>query len=288
MATVYLLSEFRDKDAVAEAIQSLRAAGVSTADLDVFSEEPVEFRRGVLDRPSRMSLISVLGAIVLGSTATAFVWWAQNNYAVITGGMPLFSFWGTGVITYEMTMLGAVLSTFAYFLWESGLLRKRDKTVPVPVVPPECICLRVRCDGGDFAEANGAAARSRSDFGRKEGSLMRRAIVAFALAAFALPLLAADQKPLPWEKNHLQIGQAIYRANCVVCHDVDKPQSESKKLGPSFYHLFRQDKLPLSGDKLTRAAIRDKIKSGSVIMPAFGDKLNDSEINLLLDYLQTK
>jgi mono/diheme cytochrome c family protein len=108
------------------------------------------------------------------------------------------------------------------------------------------------------------------------------------LGASALTLPAADQKPLPWEKNHLQVGQALYRANCVVCHDVDRPQSESKKFGPSFYHLFQQDKLPLSGDKLTRAAIADKIKGGGVIMPAFGDKLNTSEINTLLDYLQTK
>src|SRR5580698_9334045 len=125
MASVtYLLSEFRDKESVASAIHSLRAIGVSTSDLDIFSEEPIEFHRGVLDRPSHMSLVSVLGAIVLGTSATAFVWFAQNNYAVITGGMPLFSFWGTGVITYETTMLGAVLSTFGYFLWESGLLRK--------------------------------------------------------------------------------------------------------------------------------------------------------------------
>lgn len=151
-AVTYLLSEFRDKEAVAGAIDSLRAAGVNTSDLDVFSEEPVEFRRGVLDRPSRMSLASVLGAVVFGAAATAFVWWAQSNYAVVTGGMPVFSFWGTGVITYEMTMLGAVLATFGYFLWESGLLRKRDKTAPLPVVPPECICLRVRCAGEDVAQ----------------------------------------------------------------------------------------------------------------------------------------
>lgn len=151
MSATYLLSEFRDKDAVASAIDSLRAAGVSTADLDVFSEEPVEFRRGVLDRPSRMSLASVLGAIVFGAAATAFVWFAQYNYAVVTGGMPVFSFWGTGVITYEMTMLGAVLSVFGYFLWESGLLRKRDKSAPIPVVPPERIWLRLCCKGSDVA-----------------------------------------------------------------------------------------------------------------------------------------
>ena len=47
--------------------------------------------------------------------------------------------------------MGAVLATFGYFLWESGLIRKRDKSAPVPVVPPECICLRVRCPGADVA-----------------------------------------------------------------------------------------------------------------------------------------
>jgi hypothetical protein len=148
---MYLLGEFRDKDAVASAIHLLRAAGVNNSDIDLFSEEPVEFGRGVLDRPSHMSLMAVSGAVVLGSAATAFVWWAQNNYAVNTGGMPTYSFWGTGVITYETTMLGAVLATFGYFLWESGLIRKRDRTAPVPVVPAECICLRLRCAGGDVA-----------------------------------------------------------------------------------------------------------------------------------------
>lgn len=151
-AMSYLIGEFREKDSVATAIQGLRAAGVKVADLDVFSEEPVEFRRGVLDRPSHMSLVSVVGAAVCGIGATALMRLAQHNYAVNTGGMPIFSFWGTGVITYETTMMGAVLSTFGYFLWESGLLRKRDKTAPVPVVPPERICLRVRCVNDDVAK----------------------------------------------------------------------------------------------------------------------------------------
>ena len=95
---------------------------------------------------------------------------------------------------------------------------------------------------------------------------MRMGMGLIVLFALALTLSAADPaKPLPWEKNHIQVGQALYRANCAVCHDVDRPQSETKKFGPSFYHLFQQDKLPLSGDKLTRAAIADKIKGGGII-----------------------
>jgi hypothetical protein len=150
---MYLLAEFREKDAVRRAIDSLRAAGHTPAGIDLFSEEPVELARGVLDRPSRMSLAAVLGAIVAGSLATAGVAWAQNNYKINTGGMPIFSFWATGVITYETTMMGAVITTFAFFLWESGLIRKRDKTAPVPEVPPERICLRLRCGSDEASKA---------------------------------------------------------------------------------------------------------------------------------------
>jgi hypothetical protein len=150
---MYVIGEFREKPDVTAAIRSLRANGAAPGDLDVFSEEPVELPRGVLDRPSRMSLVSVLGAVAFGLLATAFIYWTQHNYRVVTGGMPLFSFWATGVITYEMTMLGAIVATFAWFLWESGLARGRRSGAPVPAVDPSSICLRVRCRGTQPAQA---------------------------------------------------------------------------------------------------------------------------------------
>ena len=150
---MYLIAEFREKDGVRAAIERLRAGGVSPDDLDIFSEEPLELPKRVLDRPSHMSLASVLGALAAGCLATVLVYWAQHNYKLITGGMPIFSFWATGVITYEMTMLGAIVTTFLAFLWESGLIRKRDASAPVPEVPPESICLRLRCPVEDSAPA---------------------------------------------------------------------------------------------------------------------------------------
>lgn len=151
---MYLIAEFRDQPKLEDAIHALKAEGVGPLDMDLFSEEPVEFRRGILDRPSHMSLVSVLGAILAGGLATTGVYLAQHNYRLVTGGMPIFSFWGTGVITYETTMMGAVLSTFGWFLWESGLLHKRDKSVPVPLVPPGSMCLRVRCSDDQQAGRN--------------------------------------------------------------------------------------------------------------------------------------
>jgi hypothetical protein len=142
---MYLIAEFQDQRKLEGAIHALKAEGLGVPDMDLFSEEPVEFRRGILDRPSRMSLVAVLGAIVAGGIANTGVYAAQHNYALLTGGMPIFSFWGSGVITYETTMMGAVLSTFGWFLWESRLLYKRDKSAPVPLVPPGSMCLRIRC-----------------------------------------------------------------------------------------------------------------------------------------------
>jgi hypothetical protein len=150
---VHLIGEFREKEAVRAAIGMLRESGIHPGEIDLFSEEPVEFPRRVLERPSRMSLACVLGAITFGSLATAFVYWAQHNYRLPTGGMPIFSFWATGVITFEMTMLGAIVTTFGWFLWESGLIRKRDHSAPVPSVQPGSFCLRVRCRAEDAGQA---------------------------------------------------------------------------------------------------------------------------------------
>lgn len=141
--SIYLAATFTDKGVATQAIQELKAAGYGPDDLTVFSDEPVEFARGVLDRPSHMSLAVVAGAVLFFIAVVSFVYYTQYDYRLVTGGMPIFSFWPTGVVFYEITMLGAVLTTTAWFIWESGLLR-RDKSVPVPVIEPEVICLRVR------------------------------------------------------------------------------------------------------------------------------------------------
>jgi hypothetical protein len=168
---VYLIGEFRDKTSVAQAIRILRDHAASEAELDVFSEEPMEFRRGVLDRPSRMSLASVVGGILFGLLATAFIFFTQHHYPLVTGGMPVFSLWATGVITFEMTMLGAIVATFAWFLWESGLARKRNQGAPVPEVEPGSVCLRVHCHVDEAARASDAMRRAGAIAIQRRGGL---------------------------------------------------------------------------------------------------------------------
>lgn len=101
-----------------------------------------------------------------------------------------------------------------------------------------------------------------------------------AKKAVAIPRL------VPWEKNRWKVGQALYRENCTVCHDVNV--EKSKKLGPSFYHLFQCEKMPRSNVKPNRPYVAAKIRVGGQLMPAFGQKLTAAEIDTLLDYMQSK
>jgi cytochrome c2 len=100
-------------------------------------------------------------------------------------------------------------------------------------------------------------------------------------------VLAAAGRPLvPWEKNHLLVGQALYRENCVVCHDIDRQQS--KKLGPSFYHLFERPQMPIAKMKPSRDYLKLRVKFGGAIMPSFRTWLTDRDIDTLTDYIASK
>ena len=102
----------------------------------------------------------------------------------------------------------------------------------------------------------------------------------------AAALRRPPRRPLPWEKNHLRIGQALYRENCVVCHDIDRAQS--KKSGPSFYQLFKRTKMPIANMKPNREYIKVRVKFGGALMPAFRRRLTDREIDTLIDYIASK
>jgi mono/diheme cytochrome c family protein len=96
------------------------------------------------------------------------------------------------------------------------------------------------------------------------------------------------QRQLPWEKDRLQIGQALYRENCIVCHDIDVPYEKSIKQGPSFNQLFAKDAMPESGVSVEREYIRTLIRFGGGIMPAFQKKMTPAQMDLIIDFIASK
>lgn|GEM_PF-6518781 len=125
------------------------------------------------------------------------------------------------------------------------------------------------------------------NFGKKEdGSAKKAGSSSGAPASLERPAAPVVLHPVPWEKNRLKIGQAIYRENCVVCHAVEA--GGPQKLGPNFYHLFQRDKMPQGNSKPERLLVAGKIRVGGKLMPSFAKKLTSSDIEAVLDYLQSK
>jgi len=147
-----LTADFGDPQSVATAVRVLQARGYGAEEIDVFSTAPVELAEAWLERPSRMSLVAVTSAVVFGLSAIAFVHYTQNDYRIVTGGMPIFSWWSNGVIFYEFTMFGSISATFIMFLLESGLLRRR-RSIPPPLLEAGRIRLRLLCQAEDAAPA---------------------------------------------------------------------------------------------------------------------------------------
>ncbi len=154
-----LSTEFSEPHEAAAAIEALSSEGFDKHAMEVFSTEPVEFEPGVLDRRSHMSVFAVGGGIVNMLLATSFTFWTQRDYPLVTGGMPITSYWAVGVIIFEMAMAGAVAGTIVAFLWESGLLRGSRKQ-PVPELRDDVIFLRLRCDDPRAAQARDTLLRA--------------------------------------------------------------------------------------------------------------------------------
>ena len=92
----------------------------------------------------------------------------------------------------------------------------------------------------------------------------------------------------PWEKSKLVEGRDLYRENCAVCHDIANDKAHPPKFGPSLYHLFKNEKLPLSHGKPSRQYVTVRVKFGGALMPAFRNKLTDAQIDTLIDYIESQ
>ena len=68
-----------------------------------------------------MPWLAAFGGAVGGVSGYLLAALTQRSYPLPTGNMPIVAFWPTGVIVYEMTMLGAILTTVLTLLISAGL-----------------------------------------------------------------------------------------------------------------------------------------------------------------------
>jgi len=93
-------------------MNALRDAGVPTDKIVVMASEPFEeYSFAQSDRSTWMGWIAVGGGVFGAIAGFSLAWFVQTAYPLAAGGMPLVAPWPTGIVTYELTMMSAVLVT---------------------------------------------------------------------------------------------------------------------------------------------------------------------------------
>jgi hypothetical protein len=116
---------FADPGAADRGFRGLRAAGVQPENLLVMSPEPFEeYEFAHADRKTPMPWIAAAGGLTGGTCGFLLARYVQIAFPshIISGGMPLVAKWPSGIITYELTMLGAILTTLVTLLITARLL----------------------------------------------------------------------------------------------------------------------------------------------------------------------
>ncbi len=118
---------FPDPDTAERGMNALRAAGIGPGKIIVMSDQPFdEYSFTRANRKTVMPWIATLGGLVGGVSGYMLARYTQVAYPIMTGNMPLVSPWPTAIVTYELTMFGAVLTTVITLLITARLARRRQ------------------------------------------------------------------------------------------------------------------------------------------------------------------
>jgi mono/diheme cytochrome c family protein len=118
---------------------------------------------------------------------------------------------------------------------------------------------------------------------------LKRPIASLLFFAGAAMMFLAGCHPLPPSKPLDQLtpiemqGYATFQANCARCHNANSTRGLH---GPGLQALYKQPYLP-SGAPANDDRVRAVILHGRNMMPAFGNTLDDQQIQVLLAYLHT-
>ena len=119
---VYAL--YPDGHSAQQAVSRLHAAGVNDHDITIQSAQPMEdFEFGHRDKATWMWWIACGGALIGMASALGLSWLTEMSWPINVGGLPIFAWWPNLIITFELTMLGAILATVITLVVTAGLGR---------------------------------------------------------------------------------------------------------------------------------------------------------------------
>ena len=122
MARRPILGLFEDPNYAAEAGDALQRANISPNDYDFLTDAPYpEGAFGERHERHRLYVFPLLGALVGITVGIVLTSMTQLAYPLTQGGKPILSLPPMAIITYETTMLGAIIFTVLGIIFESRL-----------------------------------------------------------------------------------------------------------------------------------------------------------------------
>lgn len=130
MNAIYAL--FPNPASAQDACDALRyegaSIGIDAGKIVVVSSEPFEgYDFGGEHTKTLMFPLAAVGGIVGGLLGYWLASFTQTSYPLPTGGMPIVTSWTNGIVIYEVTMLGAILTTLVTLLITAGLPNYKHK-----------------------------------------------------------------------------------------------------------------------------------------------------------------
>lgn len=123
MSALYAL--YDEGDTAQIAVDALRAGGVRDDEIVVISSEPMEdYEFGAIDHRSRLWYVASAGGVLGCAFAAWLTRFTEVAWPLQTGNMPIVAWWPNLIVVFELTMLGAILSTVGTLVVTSGLGRK--------------------------------------------------------------------------------------------------------------------------------------------------------------------
>ena len=123
MTAVYAL--YTTGDAAQRAVNSLRAAGYADRDITIISAAPMEeYEFSHIGRESFQWYIACGGGLLGLLFSTWLTTFAESDWPIVVGNMPIVAWYPNLIVIFEMTMLGAILSTVITLIITAGLGRR--------------------------------------------------------------------------------------------------------------------------------------------------------------------
>jgi hypothetical protein len=118
----WCLAKFTQPSDARIAIRRLLQSGIDPQSMDVMTSQPIHGESFLPEKkPTKLRTWALCGAGVGMVGGFSLATFTALAYPLVKGGMPIVAPWTVSLITYETTMLGAVLATLAGLMVELRL-----------------------------------------------------------------------------------------------------------------------------------------------------------------------